>query len=363
MNQVMTETIRPTVSDAPLDPAFQLPRETIGRYRLLNVLGHGSMASVYLAHDPALDRDVAIKTLNHTGSKHANLFETNFINEARAVARLNYPNIVTVYEAGKADGFAYIAMEHLEGHDLRQLIWNETPLTYVQICDMMLRVARALDFAHQHGVVHRDIKPANIFLLNKLRPKILDFGLAQPPISGGYKNDGPSASQPAHHSQIAGTPFYMSPEQINGKPLDGRSDIFSLGVILYELLTGHKAFNGKHTPQVLEQILNHAPTLPSELRRGVPHELERVVARALAKDPTKRYQRAYDLAKDLGRFSAKARAQEVLERAERSKRHGKNTSGSSGIRLPWAKGSSKWGGHWLTDWFGGTTQSTQSLHS
>lgn len=346
-----------TKEEVAFDPTFQLPRETIGRYRLLSVLGHGSMASVYLAHDPALDREVAIKTLNHMGSKHASLFETNFINEARAVARLNYPNIVTVYEAGKADGFAYIAMEHLEGQDLRQLMWNETPLTSIQISDMILRVARALDYAHQHGVVHRDIKPANIFLLNKLRPKILDFGLAQPPVAGGHK----VSNQPAQQSQIAGTPYYMSPEQVQGKPLDGRSDIFSLGVILYELLTRHKPFDGKHTPQVLEQILHHAPTLPSELRRGVPHELERIVARALAKDPTKRYQRAYDLAKDLGRFSAKARAQKVLERAHRAKRShasDKPSKRTSGIRLPWLKGRPKWCSSWLADWFGATTQSS-----
>jgi serine/threonine-protein kinase len=314
------------------------------------------MASVYLAHDPALDREVAIKTLNAGAhNKYARLFEENFINEARAVARLNYPNIVTVYEAGRADGYAYIAMEHLEGQDLRQLLWNDTRLSYVHICDLLLRVARALDYAHKHGVVHRDVKPANIFLLRKNRPKILDFGLAQLPAN--------LPIEPAEHpynSQIAGTPYYMSPEQVMGKALDGRSDIFSLGVILYELLTQRKPFDAKRPPAVLEQILHKAPPLPHELRSSVPHELELVVARALAKDPAKRYQSAYDLARDLGRFSAKARAQRLLEHAQAQARQHSRVFVSQNQRPDQAAGTRpawfKFGGHWLDGWFGGTTQ-------
>ena len=330
-----------------LDPAFLVPTEFIGRYKLLSVLGHGSMASVYLAYDPALDREIALKTLNSgVSGKYAKLFEENFIDEARAVARLNYPNIVTVYDAGKEDGYAYIAMEYLEGQDLRQLMWNDTRLSYVAICDLMMRVARALDYAHRHGVVHRDIKPANIFLLRKNRPKLLDFGLAQLPIG--------TAIDPAEHpchSQIAGTPYYMSPEHAAGQPLDGRSDIFSLGIILYELLTLRKPFDAKRPQQVLEQIRHSAPPLPHELRASVPHELEMIVLRALAKDPAKRYQTAHELAKDLGRYSTKARTRKVLERAQASARRHLPPS-DHGTRLPWLK----MGSGWLNAWFGATTQ-------
>ncbi len=346
-------------ADAGLDPAFLIPVERIGRYRLTDVLGHGSMASVYLAHDPVLDRDVAIKTLNPSGGKLAHLFEENFINEARAVARLNYPNIVTVYEAGKADGYAYIAMEYLEGQDLRQLIWDETELSYVQICDLLLRVARGLDYAHNNGVIHRDIKPANIFLLKKNRPKILDFGLAKLPTDTLL-----DSSECACQTQIGGTPFYMSPEQAAGKTLDHRSDIFSLGVILYELLTLRKPFNAARPQEVGELILHHTPPLPRELRPDVPHELELVVARALAKDPNKRYQSAYAFAKDLGRYAAKARARKVLAQAQASaRRHGAVARSPGGVDAPlsaplhWLK--MKLGSNWVPGWIGATTQMTR----
>ncbi len=346
-------------ADAGLDPAFLIPAERIGRYQLIDVLGHGSMASVYLAHDPVLDRDVAIKTLNPGGGKLAHLFEENFINEARAVGRLNYPNIVTIYEAGKADGYAYIAMEYLEGQDLRQLIWNETELSYVQICDLLLRVARGLDYAHNNGVVHRDIKPANIFLLKNNRPKILDFGLAKLPTDAAL-----DLSECAYQTQLGGTPFYMSPEQAAGKPLDHRSDIFSLGVILYELLTLRKPFSAARPQEVCEQILHHTPPLPRELRPDVPHELELVVARALAKDPNKRYQSAYALAKDLGRYAAKARARKVLQQAQASARRQSGTPRASGVPdetigspLHWLK--MKLGNNWVPGWHGATTQMTR----
>ncbi|TAK92373.1 MAG: serine/threonine protein kinase [Burkholderiaceae bacterium] len=343
-----------------LDPAFVIPTDRIGRYQLTSVLGHGSMASVYLAHDPVLDRDVAIKTLNPGGGKLAHLFEENFINEARAVARLNYPNIVTIFEAGKADGYAYIAMEYLEGRDLRQLIWDETELSFVQIGDLLHRVARALDYAHNNGVIHRDIKPANIFLVRKNRPKILDFGLAKLPMDAAL-----DLGLAPHQSQVTGTPFYMSPEQVAGKPLDHRSDIFSLGVILYELLTHHKPFAGPRPQEVIDQILHYTPPLPRELRSNVPHELELIVARALAKDPDKRYQSAYDMAKDLGRYAAKAGASKVLKQAQDSaRRHGhssrpdSNPAETSHSPLHWLK--AKLNSHWLPEWHAhATTQMTR----
>ena len=206
----------------------------LGRYEILGELGRGAMGVVYRARDPIIDRIVALKTIDLalTGAALAS-FEERFFQEARSAGRLNHPNIVTIYDAGKADGVAYIAMEFLEGTSLREILDEQPPLPIPRILEITGQVARGLAYAHEHGVVHRDIKPANVIVLRNRRPKLTDFGIAR---LGEAEGIG---------SERAGSPKYMSPEQIRGDvSLDGRSDLFSLGTVLYEMLTGRQPFTG-----------------------------------------------------------------------------------------------------------------------
>ncbi|WP_084544674.1 serine/threonine-protein kinase [Derxia gummosa] len=266
---------------------------TIGRFRIERALGVGSMGTVYLAHDPVLHRALAIKTLSvHLAPAEARVFEDSLLNEARAVARLNHPHIITVYDAGRSDGVPYIAMERLDGQELKQRLQRDTPMPLREFLELFTRVADALDYAHRHGIVHRDIKPANIFLTTKSGPKVLDFGIAQ----------AASLGQPVAQrgrGALVGTPNYMSPELIQGRPLDGRSDVFSLGVVMYEVLTGRLPFSGRTLDELTQNIVGAPIAPPQTLNPEVPIEIAAIVSRALARQPEQRYPDARALASDL----------------------------------------------------------------
>ena len=262
----------------------------IGRYALKYQLGEGGLGTVFAAHDPLLSRLIAVKTLNvELPEEKREAFNTLFINEARAAGGLSHPHIVTVFDAGISDKRAYIAMELLKGRDLRQLRqegWRATP---AQAALIVRRVADALAFAHSKGVIHRDIKPANIFMVGRTQPRVLDFGIAR------------VAHQQTGDANIgAGSPYYMAPEQILKEPTaDRRVDVFSLGVVLYELLTDEKPFRGESLKDIRHAVLMFEPPLASEVDRSVPKTLAEIAARAMAKDPEQRFRSARSFAREL----------------------------------------------------------------
>jgi eukaryotic-like serine/threonine-protein kinase len=264
-------------------------KKQIGRYKILGELGRGAMGVVYRADDPALDRVVALKTILLSDDvDNRKEYEKRFAMEARAAGKLNHPSIVTTFDFGEEGDLAYLAMELLEGTDLRTRL-KDGALPTEEAVDIAVQVADGLAFAHERGVVHRDIKPANIMLLERGGAKIMDFGIARMRSEDFKTSTG----------MVLGTPRFMSPEQITGQSIDQRSDVFSLGVVLYEMLTGQMLFAGADSAQIAHNVtsLEHEP--PSRRNREVTSLLDFVVARALKKDPTVRYHDAYELAADL----------------------------------------------------------------
>lgn len=262
--------------------------EKIGRYELVGELGRGAMGVVYKATDPNIGRPVALKTmrLDVHGLESADLMR-RFKNEARAAGLLNHPNIVTIYDAGELDGIFYIAMEYLEGTTLQELLAQRRVLEPAEAIKFAREICKGLDYAHSHGIVHRDVKPANIMITRSGAVKIMDFGIAK---AGGSMTG---------TSQVLGTPNYMAPEQVKGKSLDGRSDLFSLGVILYEMLVGEKPFDGQNVTTVIYKIVNENPIPPRELDASIPASLSELVLKALAKAPDDRFQSGADLVRQL----------------------------------------------------------------
>jgi serine/threonine protein kinase/tetratricopeptide (TPR) repeat protein len=264
----------------------------LGRYEVVRELGKGAMGIVYLAKDPLIGRLVALKTIRvaaHADDDEAKEFQQRFIREAQAAGILNHPAIVTVHDIGQDEesGVSFIAMEYVEGHNLKEVLNQGKALSFEQIGDIIAQVAEALDFAHAKGIVHRDVKPANVILIEGYRAKITDFGIAK--IASG-------AANLTTTGQFLGTPNYMAPEQVKGAPVDGRTDIFALGICLYECLTRRKPFGGDSLTSISYKIV-HEPFPPlSEINPRIPEGFEDVVAACLAKDPAKRYQRARDLA-------------------------------------------------------------------
>src|ERR1700694_2366664 len=263
----------------------------LGRYLIQSELGRGSMGVVYKATDSVLERTVAVKTVNMALERDgADKYEARFLQEARAAGSLNHPNIVTVYDVGKSGEVAYMAMEFIEGPELRMLIGEgRRPLPVSQSVSVAAQVADGLAYAHQHGVVPRDVKPANIMVPPTGPVKITDFGIARMRASGDLTQTG----------MMLGSPKYMSPEQVIGKRADHRSDVFSLGVILYEMLTGSTPFNGDNVTALMYQIVNFAPSAPSAVNGAVPELLDYIVAKMLAKALEDRYQSAADVTRDL----------------------------------------------------------------
>jgi eukaryotic-like serine/threonine-protein kinase len=250
----------------------------IGRYEILDEVGQGAMGTVYRARDPLIERTVAIKTvpiakLQQEGPDA----ESRFLREAQSAGRLSHPNIVTIYDVGEAEGFAYIAMEFLSGMTLRDVM-NVGPMPLDLILDTTTQMAEALAFAHEHGVIHRDIKPANVIVTGQRgRIKLTDFGIAHL-TNGGHTLAG----------QMLGSPRYMSPEQAMGREVDGRSDIFSLGAVLYEMLTGQYAFDGDSLPTIVYRVINEEPASADSLRSPLPAGLVSVLTSMLHKNPDAR---------------------------------------------------------------------------
>lgn len=266
--------------------------KTIGRYEITSEIGQGAMGVVYRANDPLLERTVAIKTISLELSKDEfEEFEKRFYREASSAGRLNHPNIVTIHDVGNTDNIAYMAMEFLEGEELRDILDAEGMLSLDRIVEITAQVADGLAFAHEHGVVHRDIKPSNIMILKNGVAKITDFGIALIP----------SASRTIA-GMVLGSPKYMSPEQVVGQDLDGRSDIFSLGVVLYEMLTGKSPFSGENISTIMYRILNEMPIAPKTIIPELPEAFDYIVARALAKHPDERYENATKMAEDLRNY-------------------------------------------------------------
>jgi serine/threonine-protein kinase len=263
----------------------------LGRYEIVAELGKGAMGVVYRANDPMLNRILAIKTINMEEAGHEGMadYEARFYTEAKAAGSLNHPNIIIIYDIGKSGHLVYMAMEYIEGRELRELLAQGQPLLVVQAVDIAAQVGEGLAYAHQHQVVHRDIKPANIMITPEGRAKIADFGIARMRSSETRTQTG----------VIMGSPKYISPEQVVGKRADHRSDIFSLGVILYECLTGATPFNGEGLSALMYQITNHDPAPPSSANPHVPVMLDYIIAKVLAKAPEARYQSAADFANDL----------------------------------------------------------------
>jgi hypothetical protein len=297
----MSEPMTATEPQVATGSASAPMPKSIGRFTILNEIGRGSYGVVWAAHDPVLAREVAIKVIPLSReAEFRTQIEANFLREAKSAGGMSHPSIVTIYDAGKTDAFAYIAMERLHGQDLHEYLASGNRMSPRQAASMMMRLADAIHYANKRGLVHRDIKPSNIFLSRDLKPKLLDFGTALAPTPRDAKDKGTR--------QLVGTPNYMSPEQAKGEPLDARSDIFSLGTILYELLTGRRAFDGRTIDETLEQVLSARPRAVDKIRPDTPEPLVAIVRKAMERDPAQRYQKASDFRNALADFVDGSRA-------------------------------------------------------
>ncbi|PKN20431.1 MAG: serine/threonine protein kinase [Deltaproteobacteria bacterium HGW-Deltaproteobacteria-6] len=267
-------------------------KPTLGRYEIMKELGRGAMGTVFLGKDPRINREVAIKTLRYEEVDAEQLDEVKkrFFREAEAAGKLSHPNIVTIYDVGEDYEIAYMAMELLDGTDLEKYAKKENRLPMEEIIRVAGCVASALDYAHLNGIVHRDIKPANIMMLNNREVKVADFGIARV-----------MATSKTQTGVIMGTPSYMSPEQIAGKKVDGRSDLFSLGVVLYELIAGERPFTGDSIATLMYNITTSQPPSIKELSPDIPDKLAPILEKLLSKDVEARYQNGRELADDLAK--------------------------------------------------------------
>ena len=260
----------------------------LGRYQILKQLGRGAMGIVYLGRDPKLNRLTAIKTIrfsDETDDRRLELIREHFYREAEVVARLSHPNIVTIYDVGEDVDLSYLAMEYLEGESLEKYTQPEHLPSVRKTVDIICQVCDALDYAHKNGIIHRDIKPANIMVLKSGVIKVMDFGIAR--ATFGTKT---------RTGIIKGTPYYMSPEQSKGERLTGSSDIFSLGVVFYQLLTGKLPFDGENVAAIMYQITTVAPSPPTRLNPNIDNSTLEILMKSLEKNPENRYTSAKEMA-------------------------------------------------------------------
>ena len=312
---------KPAEPGDPGDPEqLSAPRPTIGyvgRYALKAVLGEGGLGTVFAAWDPLLSRAVAVKTLRlHADTEALGARDDLILNEARAAARLSHPHIVTVFDAGPSEQGIYIAMEPLRGRDLRHLLqegWRPNPAEAAQV---VRRVADALAYAHGKGVVHCDIKPANIFMVGRKQPKVLDFGIAriaqrEVPIA----EPAPAGAPPETPAEapVAGSPYYLAPEQLRGDNVDRRCDVYSLGVVMFELLTGQRPYSGATIEDINQAVLSAPVPQARQVQPKVPATLSAIAARAMARDPGDRYASARHLSMDLRNWLEQPEARAFTE--------------------------------------------------
>ena len=300
------------------------PGSRLGHYEIQSPLGAGGMGEVYKARDTRLDRTVAIKVLPERVASDSDLRQ-RFEREARAAAALNHPNICTLYDIGEQDGRPFLAMELLEGAPLGEVAGGKAVRTE-RLLEWAIQIADALDAAHAAGIVHRDVKPGNVFITARGQAKVLDFGVAKP---ASVKRVGDSFNLPTVAEQhltesglVLGTVAYMSPEQAHGEKIDARSDLFSFGVVLYEIATGTLPFKGHTAMAVVDAMLHKAPTAPVRVNPEVPDELERIILKALEKDRRLRYQTASDLRSDLARLKRDTESRPVAAVVEPPARAG-----------------------------------------
>jgi serine/threonine protein kinase/tetratricopeptide (TPR) repeat protein len=274
--------------------------QTISHYRIVEQLGAGGMGVVFKAQDSRLERAVALKFLPEKLAQQPQALE-RFRREARAASALNHPGICTIYDIGEQDGRAFIAMEFIDGETLRTHIHGK-PLPLQELLELGIETAEALEAAHAEGIIHRDIKPANIFVTKRGRAKVLDFGLAKLVPKGVADSEGEQQDSSSIVGIISGTPSYMSPEQVRGDGLDPRTDIFSLGLVLYEMATGRQAFSGGTGGMIIEAVLTRPPVPVRSINPAIPSKLEEIIDKALHKDRDQRYQHAADLRTELQRL-------------------------------------------------------------
>lgn len=294
------------------------PMRRIGRFTITDKLGSGSNGNVMLGHDPVIDRPVAIKILNNPGAaSDKKQREQQFINEARAAGRLSHPNIVTIYDASTEGNTTFIAMEFLQGKDLRELMSNGKRFDVIEAASIGYKVANALAFAHNQGVIHRDIKPANIFLVGDNQPKVVDFGIARVP---NRAVDADGQPQTLFKNNLMGTPNYMSPEQAASQPVTALTDVYSLGATLYEMLTNQKPFPSSDFDKLMYNIARKTPKSPDLINPEVPERLAHIVMKAMQKKPHRRYKSAAEMALALNKFLAKEK---------RARRSGRSSSSAA----------------------------------
>ena len=291
----------------------------IGRYRIESRLGAGGMGEVFLAEDVTLGRRVALKLLTPSGGPDADRAR-RFAQEARLAAAISHPNIAQIFEVGEADGVNFIAMEYIEGEPLSARV-QRGPSAPADVVEMAIQIFDALDEAHARGIVHRDLKPANILMTARGRVKVLDFGLAKLIIRDAA--DHTPTRVDTNAGLILGTVHYMSPEQALGRDVDTRTDIFSAGIVLYELLTGRLPFSGNSTTETFDRIMHAQPDSISRLNYAAPPELERIVKKALEKEPARRYQTARDVLVDLMNLKRDSDSAIQTKHAPKARRGGK----------------------------------------
>lgn len=303
--------IPPSASLMPNSPAIS----RIGRFYITRELGRGTVGCVYLGHDPVVARDIAIKTFNpRLAPAEKSRCEQQFINEARAAGRLSHPNIVTIYDASVENGTTYIAMEYLQGRELNKVLDSGHRFLPHEAASVVWKIADAIDHAHRNEVVHRDIKPANIFMVKDDLPKLIDFGIARAPNRVGDRQGGDDEPYTMfRNNDLLGTPNYMSPEQACGKQVDARTDIYSLGAVMYEMLVGRKPFQSESAEKLLQQIACKAPPAPHEIDARIPAVLSKIVMKAMSKRPEKRYQTAEKMALDIKRYLLRERRARRLQ--------------------------------------------------